>query len=889
MRATRPIPILAMLFVLLMATHPGVEAADVATSEKASDLSPPLVYERDIRPIFRAYCFDCHGATDVREGSLDLRLVRLLEKGGDSGPAIVKESPEASLLLERVRAGEMPPGEHRVPDEQIEILSRWIAAGAPTARPEPASIGPGLGVTPEERDYWAFRPIARPAVPSLLDAARVRTPIDAFLLVELEQQGGSFAPDADRRTLIRRAYLDLLGLPPTPAEVDAFVADPNPQAWEVVIDRLLESPHYGERWGRHWLDVAGYADSEGVTTQDTPRPWSYKYRDWVIQALNRDMPIDEFIVWQLAGDELVDRPIQQLSSDDVERLTATGYLRMAADGTATQNTEEARNQVVADTIKIVSSSLLGLSVGCAQCHDHRYDPISHEDYHRLRAVFEPVLDYRQWKTPPQRHVSLLTDQERATSQEIEAQAQEKAKERAAKQEEFMEIALQKELMGLEEPTRGQVEAAYRTPADKRTDEQNALLALHPNIGRFSPGVLYQYNQEHADELKKYDAEIAAIRAKKPREEFLRSLCEPAATGEVPVTHLFYRGDYRQPQQPVPPGGLTVAAPAESPLQIAENDPALPTTGRRLAYARWLTSGRHPLVARVLVNRFWLHHFGQALAATPDEFGKLGATPTHPELLDWLADEFMAKGWSLKHLHRQIMTSTVYRQQSTAKGELATHDRTNRLYGRFPLRRLEAEVVRDTQLYVSGRLDTKQFGPAAAVAPDETGQVVAQGEKQRRSVYLEVRRTQPVALLASFDAPVMEVNCAIRPNSAAATQSLMLMNSDFILESAKAFATRIEAEAPDVASDELLAGYDIALPEGAESEDPNATVRLRQIIAAWLLAYGRPPETEEADLAAEFLSEQETLLAARENENSRLQALTNLCQSLLGSNEFLHIQ
>ena len=365
-----------------------------------------LTFEKHIRPIFRAHCYDCHGAEKEVKGELDLRLVRLMEKGGELGPALVKGQPDESYLLERIVNGEMPPGTHRVPDDQIATIRRWIQQGAKTARPEPSTIGPGLGITLEERSYWAFQPIQRPLIPVVQNADRVQTPVDALLLAGMEKQNLSFAPQADRATLLRRATLALTGLPPTADELSAFLSADSPAAWETVIDRLLQSPQYGERWGRHWLDVAGYADSEGSSNNDANRQWAYKYRDWVIKAIGNDMPFDQFITWQLAGDELVEPPYKNMTGQEIDKLTATGYLRMAADGTGQANDEEKRNQVVIDTVKIVSTGLLGMSVGCAQCHDHRYDPISQEDYYRLRAVFEPALNPKRWKVPGNRAVSL---------------------------------------------------------------------------------------------------------------------------------------------------------------------------------------------------------------------------------------------------------------------------------------------------------------------------------------------------------------------------------------------------------------------------------------------------------------------------------------------------
>lgn len=767
-----------------------------------------LTFEKDIRPIFRAHCFDCHGATDTLEGNLDLRLVKFLEKGGDSGPAIVKGNVRKSLFLERIRDREMPPGEHPVPAEQFAILAAWVKQGAKTARPEPKSIGPGLGISEEEKAYWFFQPITRPGIPTVKAFRRIRTPIDAFLLHKLEQQTLTFAADADRTTLVRRAYLDLWGLPPTTEQVTAFITDRNPNAWPQLIDKLLKSPHYGERWGRHWLDVAGYADSEGNVNRDDVRSWAYKYRDWVIRAFNDDMPFDQFITWQLAGDELVHQPYKNMSPNQIDKLTATGFLRMAADATQHVDTPENRNQVMIDTVKIVSSSLLGMSVGCAQCHDHRYDPISQEDYYRLRATFEPALNWRKWKKPSNRFISLYTDTDIAQAAKTEKEAVTKIAEKTAKQKQYMDEALQQELARHEDSLRKPLESAYRTTAKERTAEQNALLAKFPSVASFRPGVLYQYNQKHADELKQFDTDIAAIRAKKPRHEYVRALTE---VNVAPVTaQFFYRGDYRQPQHNVNPGGLTIATAAveQAALQIPINDTSRQTTGRRLTYAKSLTSGQHPMLARVLVNRFWMNHFGQTFVSTPDEFGKLGSLPTHPELLDWLATQFTSRGWSVKDLHRLIMTSTVYMQQSTRTPLANRVDGSNTLYGHFPVHRLDAEAIRDSILAVSGRLDRTQFGPAVAVSTDDSGQVIIKGDTQRRSVYVQSRRTQPLAILTSFDAPAMDVNCAKRQSSTVATQSLMLMNSDFILESSKAFAQHLQTSAAGKVDSRLIAGFKI---------------------------------------------------------------------------------
>ena len=876
-----------------------------------------VTFERDIRPILKAHCFDCHGEGEKLRGGLDLRLRRLMIKGGDDGPAVVPGKPDKSALFKMVHSGEMPKRGQKLTPDQVTLIKQWIAGGAKTAHPEPSDLEKTGGITDEERAFWSFQPIRNPAVPKAKPADRARTPIDAFLVNEMAKQKLGFGPEAEKITLLRRAHFDLTGLPPSTAEAEAFLADKAPDAYEKIIERLLDSPHYGERWGRHWLDVAGYADSDGYSDADPPRAYAYKYRDYVIGSINSDKPFDQFITEQLAGDELAGATRENMkpamaSVHTREMLIATGFLRMGADGTATPGLDDydpVRNQVVADTIKIVSTSLLGLSIGCAQCHDHRYDPIPQTDYYRLRAIIEPAYDLKNWRTPPQRLVSLYTDADRKTAAEVEAEAKKIADEKDLKQKQYIEEALTKHLEKFEPELRAKLRSAYDTPSEKRTPEQTKLLADNPSVN-INPGVLYQYNQKAADDLKAMDAKVAEIRGRKPVEDFLTVLSEP--TDKLPVTYRFHRGDPKQPKEAVAPGALSVLAPRGQCIAFAEKDPELRTSGRRLAFAHWLTSGTNPLVARVLVNRVWLHHFGRGLVGTPSDFGVMGERPTHPDLLDWLASDFVEHGWRLKRLHRLIMTSTAYRQSSRHNSLGDQRDPGDRLYWRKPVQRLDAEVIRDSILATSGALNTGMFGPAVPVRPDVHGQIVVgldqtsgdnkmpvevdlKGEEFRRSIYIEVRRSRPLAMLHAFDEPVMEVNCERRQSSTVPTQSLMLMNSQFILDQATRFAARLKKEA---------------------GED-----RSRQVERAWQLAFSRPPSEQESAKALDFLSQQETQLknaaektdvetkdekgskeekaktekAAKEEKAKldtkpapELQALTDLCQALLSANEFLYV-
>ncbi len=761
-------------------------------ADEATSAPQELTFEKHIRPILRAHCLDCHGADEAPQGGLDLRQVRLMQKGGVSGAAVVPGMADDSYLLDRIRSGEMPPGEAKVTAAELEILTQWVAQGARTARPEPENIPPGLGLSEEDRQFWSFRPIQKPAVPEVSNAVadRVRSPIDAFLLKEMPE-GLSFAPEADRATLVRRLYFDLIGLPPTVEEQQRWQNDSGDDWYSRLIEELLASEHYGERWARHWLDVAGYADSDGYTVNDTERAWTWKYRDYVIRALNRDKPLDQFIAEQLAGDELAGPQQGDLTPEQIDLFTATGFLRLAADGTGSgSNDPDARNQVVSDTIRIVSSSLLGVSLACAQCHDHRYDPILQRDYYAMRAVFAPAFDTQQWKTPGERMISLYTAADRQKAAEVDAEAAVVAKERSEKEAVYMAKALEQELTKYEESLRGPLRTAAQTAADQRTAEQKALLEKYPSVN-FSPGVLYQYLPDAAEDLKKFDAKINEIRAKKPPEEFLSILTEPP--GHAPETHLFHRGDYRQPKQAVSPAALTVTSVDNTPVQFPTDDEKLPTTGRRLAMARWIAGNQNPLTPRVLANRIWLHHFGRGIVTTPSDFGQLGSRPSHPALLDWLASELMEQKWSLKQMHRVILHSSAWRQSTVRTPDHDALDPDNRYFSRRGIVRLDAEVFRDRLLSTAGKLSPAMYGAPAPIREDDAGQIVVDPDQTRRSLYIKVRRSQPVAMLQAFDAPVMETNCELRPVSTVATQSLMLMNSESILQFAKETADRCVRE------------------------------------------------------------------------------------------------
>ena len=883
----RPFYCLPLSFVAFTMWMAGATGESIRTAHADA---PAPVFEREIRPLLKTHCFHCHGESGVREGALDVRLRRWMVQGGDSGPAIVPGDVENSSLVARLKSGEMPPAEVKLrpTPEEIALIESWVRAGAPTLREEPAELDANqYHFTDEEKQWWAYQPVKRPALPSLKNASAARTPIDYFILEKLHAAGLDLAPEADRATLARRLSFDLLGLPPSPEEVASFLADESPDAYQRLVDRWLASPAYGERWGRHWLDLAGYADSEGFTEVDTPRPDAYRFRDYVIASLNANKPLSEFIVEQLAGDELIGGKRAELTPDEIEKLVATGFLRMAPDGTATAQEEPglARNEVIAKTLEIVTSAFLGTTVACAQCHDHRYDPIPQTDYYALRAILEPAYNWRNWLTPPQRRVSLYTLADRQQAEQIEQQAKQLEADRLRKQNELIAATLERELAKLPVELHDSLRQVHATAEKDRTPEQKRLLQTYPSVN-VTAGSLYLYDSKAAAELKKMADDAAALRSTKPVEQFVRALWEPTDRSP-PDTLLFKRGDHENPGELVKPGELSILR-QHAPRDLPTDDPHLPTTGRRLAYARWLTSGQHPLVARVLMNRVWMHLVGRGIVGTPADFGQLGARPTHPELLDWLASELVDSGWNLKALQRLIVTSAVYRQSARRSMEGNERDSENHLHHRRLVRRLAAEEVRDALLVTSGKEHSKRFGPPVPVMADVVGQFVIgienlnagrpgakidmHGQEYRRSIYIQVRRSRPLSVLVPFDLPEMAPNCTSRTSSTVATQSLLLMNGEFSLEMAGAIADR------------ALRGASEPLPELA-----------RRI---WCWVYGTAPQDAELQAAVEYISAQEAHFSqldppSKENQDpatapARRDALTSFAHALISSNRFLYV-
>ncbi|HUS05348.1 MAG TPA: PSD1 and planctomycete cytochrome C domain-containing protein [Bryobacteraceae bacterium] len=786
-------------------------------------------FENSIAPLLEARCLKCHSGS-APAGGLDIRSRDSLVKGGNSGPAVVPGTSAKSNLLVRLRNGQMPPGGPPLAPVEIELIRSWIDAGAVASDPA-GTAEPGT--RPRDRDHWAFRKPLRPAAPHVAKSSRVRTPVDAFILAALEHKKLDFSPDAGRITLMRRAYFDLIGLPPAPEEVEEFLADRRADAYERLIDRLLASPRYGERWARHWLDIAGYADSEGGEAADVIRPNAWRYRDYVIRAFNSDKPYDLFLREQLAGDELSEYwKYDQPPAPAVERLEATGFLRTAVDGSLDSHPRELNLdylwKALFDTEQIVASSTLGLTLQCARCHDHKYEPVSQKDYYRLQALF---LGGSRPDGP-----FLVA----AARNVVEASKAEKERAQATNK---VQDPVIKALQQLLKARAGQ----YR--------------AHHPKGEQATEAELKEHFQEYAVLAEGLEKDIREEEARRVQLPSIRAFYDVDA--KPPAAHVLSRGDYAaQRGEAVQPGVPSVLDDPSKPFRVPEPASGAPSTGRRLAFAKWLTQPGHPLTARVMVNRIWTHHFGAGIVRTTDNFGRSGEPPVNPALLDWLATEFVEHGWSVKAMQRLIMTSTTYRQSSAVRPAAAALDPENRLLWRMNARRLEAEVLRDTILAVSGTLDLKMYGEPVKSETKPSGEIVTENDNAggRRSVYLLVRRSAPQTFLNALGAPVMEINCTRRSTYNSPLQALNLLNGEFSTAQAKRFAQRL-------------------------LENSDAPSRLER---AFLLAFGRRPLAAESAMLLKFAAKQQEHYAALDAAGRDLQVWADICQTLLASNEFLYV-
>lgn len=739
----------------------------------------------------------------------------------------------------------------------LAALVGILAAAVPLAAETPKGEDP---FTDKDRAWWAFQPIGRPAVP----VATEEHPIDAFVSARLAAKGLSLNAPADKVTLLRRATFDLIGLPPTVAEVEAFLADESPDAFEKVIDRLLASPHYGERWARHWLDLARYADSNGFKSDET-RPNAWRYRDYVVRSLNDDKPYDRFVKEQVAGDELY--------PDDPWARVATGFNRHYPDESNAANLQQRRSEQLLDITDAFASTFLGLTVGCAKCHNHKFDPILQKDYYRLQSFFA--------NTAEDDEILMLSGAERADYLRRRAEWDQATASIRAEMNGLLEEVRQDRQSHLMSKRTDETKAAAAKAPSERTPFERQMMAKHQWQFLYEEASLAK--KLKGDKKERYaelEVELAKFADLDPGEPPLGMGVRDLGV-DSPETHVLRLSNYAAPEEEVQPGFLTILAPG--PAEVAARQD-LGSTGRRTALAQWLTDPSNPLPARVMANRIWHYHFGQGIVGTPSDFGRMGERPTHPELLDWLTARFIDDGWSLKSMHRLIMTSKTYQQASSRQEAAASKDPFNRLLWRFPPQRLEGEVIRDSMLAVAGKLNPEMGGPSV-MPPLPIGMPEPRGgwratldpqEQSRRSLYIFVRRNARFPMMEAFDMPDTHESCSRRNTTTTAPQALALLNDQETIDWARGFAGRVLAEA------------------GAD--------RARQVDAAYLLAYNRRPDGFEKDAALTFFDKQQDVIADRIAASEPLAlpeaaldgvdpaaaaALVDFCHALLNSNEFVY--
>ncbi|HLK58952.1 MAG TPA: DUF1549 and DUF1553 domain-containing protein [Chthonomonadaceae bacterium] len=693
----------------------------------------------------------------------------------------------------------------------------------------PPTFGPPQ-VNAETMNFWSFRPVKRPNIPAVKNTAWVKSPIDAFVLAKLEANGLQPAPPASRQVLIRRAYYDLIGLPPSPQDVQAFVADTAPNAWEKLIDRLLASPQYGERWGRHWLDLVRYAESNSFE-RDSPKPYVWRYRDYVIRSLNADKPYDQFIREQLAGDEL-----EAVTPDT---LIATGYYRLGQWDDEPADPEQARYDELDDIITTTGQTFLGLTVNCGRCHDHKLDPIPQKDYYRMLSFFQGITRYG----PPVEGNSLRSIAFPEEQQRFE-------RENSAYKQKLEAIRV--ELTGIEAIARKDFSPVER---EEFKGEMNRI----PILKKRAPGILSEAQFQRYVALTQQRADLL----KSPPKGLEQALCVTESGADPAPTHVLLRGNPHVPGDEVTPAFLSVLAPPTPNIRTANG-----SSGRRLALANWIASKDNQLTARVMVNRIWQYHFGRGIVRSTSNFGNLGNRPTHPELLDWLASEFVADGWKLKPLHKQILMSNAYKMSSQSEPKALAKDPENDLLWRFDMRRLEAEEVRDSILAVNGSLNPKMFGPpiyptippevlAGQSVPGAGWEKSPPEEQTRRSIYIHIKRSLTVPLLARFDAADTDLTCPVRFATTQPTQALSMLNSTFLNDQARIFAASLLKQA---------------------GSDPKAQVRL----ALWRTLQ-REPTAKEIERGVKFIQS-----TVAEQQVSEAEALRFYCVIALNLNEFLYL-
>jgi hypothetical protein len=798
----RFVGVAACCCVLLAMVGRGIIGQDKLPSAKSEPPSAEQItfFESKIRPIFAENCFKCHGTEKQRaELRLDARAAVLT--GGVSGPAVVPGQPEKSLLIKAVRQVDPElkmPQDGKLSKEQVADLERWVTMGAPWPSGDkvagPAPKGE-MRITYKDRSHWAFKPVVRPAVPNEQQTTWVKNPIDSFILAKLKEHGLTPNPPASKLELVRRVYFDVTGLPPTPQEVDAFVNDPSPRAWENLVEKLLNSPGYGEKWARHWLDLVRYAETNSYE-RDNPKPHVWRYRDYVIRAFNDDKPFDQFLREQLAGDELPD--------PGPDALIATGYYRMGIWDDEPSDPALARYDGLDDIVATTSQVFLGLTVDCARCHDHKIDPIPQKDYYRLLAFFHNINHFKNGGPTDELPMFATAD----ARQDYQRRVKELEDKRTSAQAGLVE--LEKEFL-----------AGYGK--EVKTKELSKLIAAEGQR---------VFGAEKLQQYTKRQKELNALKKQAVPAEFCLGVTE--AGTNPPESFVLIRGNPANKGAKVEPGFpqvLTSSTPEWPALP-----PGAKTTGRRLVLANWLASKENPLTARVAVNRIWQHHFGRGIVKSPNNFGTQGDKPTHPELLDWLACEFVNRGWSMKAIHRLILTSATYQMSSKENAKALTADPVNDLCWRFDMRRLGAEEIRDAILSISGNLNRKMYGQS--VYPEIPKEVLrgqsmpgkgwgksSPQEQARRSIYVHVKRSLLLPILEIFDLAETDRSSPVRFSSTQPTQALLMLNSDFVNKQAAVFAARLKQEAGDKIEDQVRLALSLVTCRPAKSGEVERCMRL----------------------------------------------------------------
>src|SRR5579883_3329619 len=854
---------LAVLVIALVVCVGGLlprqsHAEDKKADDKAETpkFTPQQVafFEKEVLPVLQKRCFNCHDALDPTKsikGGLNLGTRQGILDGGESGPAVDFKKPAASLLIEAIQykdADHKMPPKGKMTDKEIATLEKWVNEGLPMTAErlgQSAKVTPKGVITEEAKKYWVYQPVKRSAVPEVKNKAWVKTPVDAFILAKLEAKGLKPVKPVDKVALVRRVYYDLIGLPPTPEEIDAFVNSTDANAYEKLLDKLLASPQYGEKWGRHWLDVVRFAETNGYE-RDGPKPYAWRYRDYVIQSFNADKPYTQFIKEQLAGDEM--------PGFNPDAIVATGYYRLGIWDDEPADPLQALYDGYDDIVATTGQAFLGTTFNCARCHDHKADPIPQTDYYKMVAFFRDVRPYSNNRDV--RSAFNLSD--------ITPPNQREKYEADLKKREARLAEIQKAMEAIED-------AVIKTlpSEDQRAAEGNDRLQVVAK--KVIPALQGKQKDEYLT-LKKERRDLERTPAP-PGQQLALSVnnCDR----NPPPTHVLVRGSPHSPGKEVKPGFPAVLDLPEPTLPTPRH--GMKSSGRRTVLAEWIASKDNPFTARVFVNRVWQYHFGKGIVPSANDFGKLGEMPTHPELLDWLASEFVEPtqanpdrkvgGWTLKRLHKLIMMSSVYQLSSTADANNLKADPANSLLWRFNMRRLMGEEVRDSILAVSGSLNLKQFGPSTyPKIPKEVlaGQSVpGQGwptsppeEANRRSVYAHVKRSLRVPILVGFDQPDPDSSCPVRYVTTVPTQSLGLLNGEFANEQAEAFAKRLQKEEPDLAS---------------------------QVKRAIRLTTGRVPTGDEVKDDLAFIQRLKD-----KHKLDDLQALTQFCLLCLNANEFVYL-